>query len=149
MPIRTSSPTATLKWLDLSIVTYLKSMEDRSCHGSMRNSTNMLRNKVKRAKVYGKFTITVYYVTSDTNSITHGLTSYLRCRNKLLLAHRPIIQVSAVESKSIWDTCTTPTSHLIIDESTVNQTKSSLPIWLQHINWPYEQLFPHCILSVG
>ena len=103
-------------------------MEDRSCRGSMRKSTNMLRNKVEAAKYMGEFTITVYYVTRDTNSITHGLTSYVRCRNQLLLAHRPIIQVSAVESKSIWDTCTTPTTHLIIDESIVNQTKCSLVV---------------------
>ena len=67
-------------------------------------------------------------VTSNTNSITHGLTSYVRCKNKLLLVHRPIIQVSAVESRSIWDTCTTLTTHLIIDESIVNQTKCSLVI---------------------
>ena len=88
----------------------------------MRNSTNMLRNEVEPAKYMGEFTITVYYVTSDTNSIIHGLTSYVRCRNKLLLAHRPIIQVSAVESKSIGDTCRMPTTHLFIDESIVNQT---------------------------
>ena len=76
----------------------------------------------------GKYTITMYYVTRDTKSITHGLTSYLRWRNKPLLYHRLNIKASAVETMSIWDMYTMPTPYLIIGESVVNQTKCLLVI---------------------
>ena len=48
--------------------------------------------------------------------MTHRLTDYLRCRNKLLLAHRPNIKEGTVETKSIWDTCTMTAPYLIINE---------------------------------
>ena len=64
-----------------------------------------------------------YYVTRGTKSITHGITNYLGCTNKLLLAHRRNIKASVVETKSVSDACTMPTPYLILDESVVNQTK--------------------------
>ena len=94
----------------------------------------------------GQFMITLYYVTRGTKSITHGLTNYLRCRNKLWLSHRRNINASVVETKSVSDACTMLAPHLIIDESVLNQTKCSLVVMTTTSLLTSDHLFQHCKL---
>jgi hypothetical protein len=70
------------------------------------------------------FTITLLYVTRVPKMTTHGLTSCMWWRKKLLFAHRPNSRANVVETTSIWDTCKTPTAHHNIDEIVKRRTKT-------------------------
>jgi len=94
----------------------------------------------------GKYTITLYYVTSGTKSATHSLTIYHRHRNNLLFGQNPNINDSIVDTKSVWGTCKMPTPFLIIDESVKNQTKSFADgLTIASIS-TIKQLFLFCLL---
>ena len=77
----------------------------------------MSENDVPQAKYMVIFTITLFYVTRDQNSVTNGCTNYLRCRNKLLLTHRPNTQVRIVGTKSNSRAYTTSTTRVVIERS--------------------------------
>ena len=87
-----------------------------------------------------------YYITRGTKSITHGLTNYLRCKNKLWLVHKRNITASVVETKSVSKACTMLAPHLIIDESILNQTKCLLVVMTTTSLLTNEHLFPYCKL---
>ena len=77
----------------------------------------MSKNDVPQAKYMVIFTITLFYVTRVQNSVTNRYTNYLRCRNKLLLTHRPHTEVRIVDTKSNSRAYTMSTTRVVIERT--------------------------------
>ena len=115
--IRPSSTILPSQWPDLSNIRYLSPIVKPSCDEYEQNTLKMSENDVLQAKYMAIFTITLFYVIRSQNSVTNGCTNYHRCRNKLLLTHRPNTQVRTVDTKSNFHTCTMSTVGVVIEGS--------------------------------